>query len=156
MKNMTNNTKRTLIISYFDGSEDEFLIPTSFSEDFKVTGDKEVAKENFDNIIKKFPAWVVTREQWFDRYYSIRESLKGNPNRNYVLEMILNNDHPDSWKYNTAQEDIGIGCIYSFRLIRMIGDKFFTTGPWLFITGYPFCEPKKKIFEVKIPLELVQ
>ena len=144
-------TNNTLTISYLDNPPDQVPIPTSFSE---ITGDKEVAKENFQAIMKEFPAWVESREKWFERYKAIRESLKGNPNRNYILELILNKDHPNDWKYNTAQEEIGIGCVYSFGLIRMIGDGFFCTGPYLFISGYEFCEPKK-IFEVKIELELV-
>lgn len=147
-------TNETITIKYFDWTPDNVVLPTKFSEDFKVTGDKKVAKENFQAIMMEFPRWVEKREEWLDRYKSIRDYLEGNIHRNYILELILNNDHPHDWKYNIDHEKVWLGCAYSFKLIRMIGDGFFTTGPWLFITGYTFCEPKK-IFEVKIALELV-
>lgn len=142
-------TNNTLTIHYLN-NQDQIVIPQSFSGDFQVTGDKEVAKENFDNIMKEYPAWVESREKWLDRYKSIRESLEDNPNRDYILGLVLNYDNPNYWKYNVAQEDVGIGCAYSFKLIRKIGD-----GPYLFISGFAFDEPTKKIFEVTIALELV-
>ena len=147
----TNNTNPALTISYLYEPQEQVLLPTSFSE---ITGDQEVAKENFQAIMKEFPAWLESRNRWIDRYRSIRESLKGNSNRDYILALILDKDLPSDWKYNEAHEDIGIGCAYSFKLIRMICDGFFSTVPYLFIDGYAFCEPKK-IFEVTIPLELV-
>lgn len=145
-------------IHYLNGFTDTVVLPlpTSVIEDFKVTGDKEVAAENFQQIMKSLPAWIERRQKWIEKYESIRDSLDANPNKDYLLGLILRADSPNDWLNNRASEDSTIGVIYSFEIVHSMGEGFFCTGPYLFVSGYAYgCEPKK-IFEIQIKLELVK
>lgn len=144
--------EKEITIRYLDNSEDRVTIPSFEASNIKIDGDKEAVRTNFENIMKKFPAWITSREKWIKKYQSISDSLKNNPNRDYLLRLMQIYDNPNSWLYNTAQQDICIGCTYSFEIFKALGEGFWTTGPYLFVRGYTFCA-QKKIFEIKIVLE---
>lgn len=145
---------KEITIRYLDNSEDKVIIPSADASNIKIAGDQEAVLTNFENIIKELPSWIASREKWIEKYQSISKSLETNPNRDYLLGLMRNYDNPSSWRYNTAQQDICIGCVYSFEIIKALSDGFWTTGPYLFIKGYTFCVPEK-IFEIKILLERV-
>lgn len=139
-----------ITIHYLDNSQDKVMVPT-LSNNFKISGDKDTAKENIGNILKQFLPWYKLRERWIEKYKLISKSLEKNPEKDYLLQLVRAHDNPNGWMYNTTQENIAIGCVYSFEIVKALGEEFFTTGPYLFITGYTFCIPKE-IFKVQITL----
>lgn len=145
---------KEITIRYLDGSTDRVTIPELEGFDVKITGNKEIAKSNFRAIMKNFLRWLNSRDEWIKKYQSIRQSLERNPDRDYLLGLMRNYDNPNSWLHNTTQQDISISVVYSFEIVQALGERFFCTGPYLFIRGYTFCA-SKKLFEIQIKCEHV-
>lgn len=139
-----------ITIHYLDNSQDKVAVPT-LSNNFKINGDKDIVEENIGNILKQFLPWYKLRERWIEKYKFISKSLEKNSEKDYLLQLVRVHDNPNSWMYNTAQENIAIGCVYSFEIVKVLGEGIFTTGPYLFITGYTFCMPEE-IFKAQISL----
>ena len=128
-------------------------MPKSLENSMTITGsDKEVAKENFEGFMEKFPVWLDERNRWLEKYHQVEASLKDNPHQSYVLNLMKEHDAPRSWVYNELGQDNCAGCAYSFRIRPARG---YFIHPALIITGYSFAG-SRKIFTIDIDLDIVE